>query len=363
MTLNSLMMKATLSAKAFAKLFFAACYLLLLFLFVGLSPVAAQPVNNLLGDVAMPSPEAASLGKYTDIPVGYYTGTPSISVPVHSAKDGTVSLPVSLSYHASGVKVGEPASWVGLGWSLNAGGRVIRTVIGKPDEHFGGYFLSGLTVQNIPDMDPNNPLIPGTPAYQALDDIFQGNIDGEADIFSFNFAGYSGKFYFDKNGEPVLVPKQNLLIQRHDKSTSNESDRIKGFTIIAPDGVKYHFGVNSASSQATPMVEKTAAMGENPVASSWMLVKVESVDGQHEINLSYDAEQYSYNSLGSCSSVELNSGSGCSRVNWYDVTTYRLSLISYNLGSIEFIADESAREDLHPYQYFYNGGPYNYGPL
>ncbi|MCB9275770.1 MAG: caspase family protein [Lewinellaceae bacterium] len=147
------------------------------------------------------------------------------------------SQPVNnLSYHASGVKVGEPASWVGLGWSLNAGGRVMRTVMGKPDEHFGGYFFSGLTVQNIPDMDPNNPLIPGTPAYQALDDIFQGNIDGEADIFSFNFAGYSGKFYFDKNGEPVLVPKQNLLIQRHDKSTSNESDRIKGFTFIAPDG-------------------------------------------------------------------------------------------------------------------------------
>ena len=71
MTLNSLMMKATLSAKAFAKLFFAACYLLLFFLFVGLSPLSAQPVNNLLGDVAMPSPEAASLGKYTDIPVGY----------------------------------------------------------------------------------------------------------------------------------------------------------------------------------------------------------------------------------------------------------------------------------------------------
>ena len=34
----------------------------------------------------------------------------------------TVHLPVSLSYHSQGVKVSETASWVGLGFTLNAGG-------------------------------------------------------------------------------------------------------------------------------------------------------------------------------------------------------------------------------------------------
>src|SRR6186713_262385 len=51
-----------------------------------------------------PAPNAASLGKFGDIPVGYYTGTPNISVPIYDLKSSRLSLPISLSYHASGVK-------------------------------------------------------------------------------------------------------------------------------------------------------------------------------------------------------------------------------------------------------------------
>jgi hypothetical protein len=81
-------------------------------LMAGLGVSSAQSVNNLLGDMwGMATLEAASLGKYVDIPVGLYTGVPNISIPLHTARDGAVSLPVSLSYHASGIKVGEPSHW------------------------------------------------------------------------------------------------------------------------------------------------------------------------------------------------------------------------------------------------------------
>ena len=73
---------------------------------------------NFPESVVPPSPNAAALGKYGDIPVSLYTGTPNISVPLYNLKSKKMSVPVSLSYHASGIKVDDVASNVGLGWSL-----------------------------------------------------------------------------------------------------------------------------------------------------------------------------------------------------------------------------------------------------
>src|SRR5580698_7637476 len=79
----------------------------------------AQDTTNTIGNVSIASPTAASLGKYGDFPVSYNTGLPQISIPIYTVKAGSLSLPISLSYHASGLKVQEEASWVGAGWSLN----------------------------------------------------------------------------------------------------------------------------------------------------------------------------------------------------------------------------------------------------
>ena len=86
-----------------------------------------------LPEVIPPSPTAASLGEYGDIPVSTYTGIPNISIPLYQIQSRDLSLPISLSYHAGGVKVEEEASWVGLGWSLNAGGVITRSIRGLDD--------------------------------------------------------------------------------------------------------------------------------------------------------------------------------------------------------------------------------------
>src|SRR5579859_4591507 len=94
--------------------------------------VSAQDTTNTIGNVSIASPTAASLGKYGDIPVSYNTGVPNISIPIYTVQSGGLKLPIGLSYHASGLKVQENASWVGAGWSLNAGGVITRTVVGAP---------------------------------------------------------------------------------------------------------------------------------------------------------------------------------------------------------------------------------------
>lgn len=87
--------------------------------------------------VIPPSPEAANAFKFTEIPVSLYTGLPNIDIPLFEIESGGVTVPISISYHARGIKVAEIASRVGLGWTLNAGGMISRQVRDLPDQSRG----------------------------------------------------------------------------------------------------------------------------------------------------------------------------------------------------------------------------------
>ena len=102
----------------------------------GKSQSAVQTNFKNVFNPVYPSPTASSLGKYADIPVSYHTGVPNISVPLYTINEGDLSLPISLSYHAAGIRVDEISSPIGLGWSLNAGGMISRTINGGPDEGY-----------------------------------------------------------------------------------------------------------------------------------------------------------------------------------------------------------------------------------
>jgi hypothetical protein len=71
-------------------------------------------------DFTMHSPNASGLGEYNSYPVNLSTGVPNIDVPLYTIQAGKLSLPLSISYHASGIKVDQDASFIGLGWRLMA---------------------------------------------------------------------------------------------------------------------------------------------------------------------------------------------------------------------------------------------------
>ena len=313
----------------------------------------AQPVNNLVKDIVMPAPNAGSLGKYGDIPVSYFTGVPNISVPIHTVQEGPLSLPVSLSYHASGIKVAETASWVGLGWSLNAGGMITRMVQGIPDDHLYGYYNS--VVPNINTLTPLQRL-------EFLQKTSTGIIDSEPDIFTFNFAGYSGKFYFDNNHIPQLIPRQDIKIQ------VSGSNPFQSFTLLTPDGTRYVFGQTTNPVRTAQEFSRSASEPQGQ-PSSWYLLRIESYDANHAIDLYYDADEYySYQNLASCKYYyRLNNDPACSATQVPgpvgDVCTSstgedaehptirtniqgkRLTKITCSTSTVEFIANED-RLDL-----------------
>jgi len=262
--------------------------------------------------ISIASPTAASLGKFADFPVSNHTGIPQISIPIYNVKNGTLELPIGLSYHAGGIKVMEPASSVGAGWALNAGGMITRTVRGAADEHLS----SNCDYGHFSDYGYSNYLttgdgqVPTTSGLVPADHWFQiGERDGEPDLFTFNFNGYTGKFYFRDDRQPVLIEGQDLKIEYYYPADNLQSvnsviANIQGFIITTPNGDKYYFGINEGgTATGADPVEITFPYSDahqnvtDNVFSAWYLNKIVSADGLFTINLTYQQESYSFYTL------------------------------------------------------------------
>lgn len=304
------------------KRIFATIYWILTGAFVFAQNAPYAPMSSYV----QPAPNVASLGKYVDYPIGYYTGTPNISVPIYNLKDGAANVPVSLSYHASGIRVSETASWVGLGWALNAGGMVTRTIKGAPDEGSKvpgtgtlprGYWSDyGLTqMAHLPN--PLNGFISAADSNQqmGLYTIWQmqaGASDGEPDIFTFNFNGYSGKFVFDETRTPRLLADQDIKISvSQDVTTSSFGT----WVFTTPDGAKYYFGENSRYEITAVKSPGGFPDPNSTYPSSWFLTRIVYPNTKDTVYFNYAPETYSYFDLGQETKIYNGSGGGNNAAN------------------------------------------------
>ena len=189
------------------------------------------------------SPNAAALEKFANVPVSLYTGVPNINVPICALKSRSLSVPISLSYHNTGFKPNEMPSWVGLGWTLNAGGAITRTVHGKADEELNGYWQ--YTQNNTIKQSYNLYGAGGEGAWWFITDLAQKSpndpaaIDTQPDVFSFNVGGYTGKFFIKWEGgvlKPFFIPHQEVKITIPTDLASGQ------WEITVPDGTRYIFG-------------------------------------------------------------------------------------------------------------------------
>ena len=321
-----------------------------IFAIVAFNLAFTQPVNSFVDDVVMPAPNAAAFSQYTDIPVDLSSGLPQIGVPIYTVTDGELSFPINLSYHAAGIRIGEPASWVGTNWSLSANNMISRTVRGVPDELGGaGYY----NIAQSLDMDE-----------LTIKDVDEGTYDSEPDLFSFSAGGYSGKFLFDENQEPFLIPKQDVKIE-----VDYVTSEFRSFTITLPNGTRYIFGEGLADASEYSLLEPNkSTLGNSPSKNNWYLIKIESYDGRRFIELEYEDEVYSYRNLASCSITYISNecessvnpqrkvscqgyiGAYGNRYMINHMKGKRLKKITNSSNTIEvnFHVDSTAREDLSP---------------
>jgi hypothetical protein len=240
--------------------------------------VFAQQSFDKIREVPIATPQAASFNKFVEFPLNNYNGLPDISIPLYTFESGDISVPISLSYHAGGIKVAEEASWVGLGWSLSAGGVINRQINGRDDlaQNNNNYFdkifpmQAHLYQEEHTNKAAYNVCLAVNAAGQAIITSYPGDLltnvaahgDGEPDTYIYNFVGNSGKF----------IEMGDVVTKTFDVSKNDVRFIFKLGIIIAQtsDGFRYEFS----------KIENSR-VGQNPyVPTSHYLTKITSPTGK-----------------------------------------------------------------------------------
>ncbi len=298
------------------RLFNIGLYKLLVFTFfcttITYSQVSPQipEISVDLPKIIPPSPSVASLMTFEEIPVDYYSGQPSINIPIFQ-KSVSSNLPLSLAlnYATTNVRVDERSSWVGIGWSLEAGGVVSRTVQDYPDEiNTKDYPISGITNEQAIGVYHNDFWIYDTlpledkaeynwNARSTSSENFPGNLDNQLDQYQFNILGRTGRFIIVKEGNQ-LVPKLLSNRTRYKITLNYDASTyvIDSFTIIDENGYKYLF----EEKEYTTSVPITISELQNrtrvfPSIESYSFIKHTSAWHLTEISNSADQNQISFN--------------------------------------------------------------------
>ena len=228
------------------------------------------PLDNILPL----SPQAASLARYGEYPVSHATGIPDITIPIYEIKLGDFILPISISYHASGIKVDDVASTVGLGWTLNAGGAVTRQVFGAPD--LTGASNEYTDYQKVVEI--RNEAKKNDTGTSMLRNLLYGTggsnpyypYDTQSDRYTYNFAGKSGMFrysYTDNKFIPTDFSRMDIY---------GDTDVEGGlFRITDTNGYVYVFSCQEFSGVKSD--ENTADV------SAWYLTEIKTPKGNIEI--------------------------------------------------------------------------------
>ena len=227
-------------------------------------------LNQIVKEIEPISPQANQLKKFSEYPMDYSTGVPNISIPLYEVKTGNYTLPISISYHASGIKVQDVSSPVGLGWSLIAGGHIVRQIKGAVDK---GSFVVKSEADVISTF--NREAFTSEGAYYLAT---EHRLDTESDRYSYNFNDKNGVFRYDVNDMSIkTIPYTPLIIKKCGS----------GYMITDTDGVKYFFLTEEKS-------RGDFTYGGDREISAWYLTKIVLSEHKDSIEFTYKQDKDYY---------------------------------------------------------------------
>lgn len=258
---------------------------------------SAQETNNGAADMSMgQSKKAASsnngqVAVVSNTNVDLYTGKLQTSLPLYTLTSSDIQIPISLSYTGGGgIRPSDFNTLVGLGWSLNAGGSISRTVRGLPDDATNGYIgnsSTSLTTNNVGALVVatfNNPTNVCS-NFNNVNNSKKNNalLDGEPDVFYIQTPFFSARFTMDQNGVPVFQNSSGLTVTHSlYKNSANSSNT--GMVVTDDQGNQYYFGADSLSREQT----STMFFGKAyRFVSTWYLNKIILFNSKDVVTFNY----------------------------------------------------------------------------
>lgn len=253
--------------------------------------------------VSFLSPQADEFYKYGNTPVSLFTGQTNISIPIYTYEDNDFKIPIYLGYDSSGFIPNKREGIVGMNWFLQGGGAIVRKINGIPDDKEGHPTSLPIKLHGLYYGIKNN-LAVKQKTKDCLFNFYSGCdvtlayswlVDGcevDPDEFSFSMPGFSGKFYFQNNGEvrcsgnkPFKVILNDFSTQPYYGNTVNPSI----IKIVTDDGYTYEFGGNiqylEVSFDMFGPGSNTLDPG-HPIINAWHINKIIAPNGR-EVVYSY----------------------------------------------------------------------------
>lgn len=230
-------------------------------------------------NVIYPFPSSSVFKKYTGSQPSLSTGTVNIPISLYELKYRNITIPFTLRYNTSGIKVFDESYPTGLGWTMTPGLRLTRQIMHRPDEQYqrikyssnisalyDSLFLASLLV------DKEHP------RYNNVD-----YVDSQHDIFTLYLIDDSYTFVMQKNADGSYEAIGDGLSGLRIDTDNNFSH----FTVTDNSGIKYCFG----------NVTEYREIPENVTA--WMLDSITLVNG--------DVLSFSWGLYYHCSEPEISS--------------------------------------------------------
>lgn len=262
----------------------------------------AQNMETYKLDKIVPmAPEGAKFANYFFTPSVSATGSVPIEIPLYELNIDGVKIPITLSYQTSGIRVTELSGSVGLGWSLNAGGGVYRSINGQPDDNQSDNPSTSTFLD--PTISMSNYMVDKV-NLKYLETIYQpfaqlqselaslasnNGYDMNQDNYTYNFLNRNGGLFFNSQLELKQL-SDNKLIFTHDSKYLNY------FLAKDDEGNNYKFGTREKGSNSyySSASSNTSMSGYVYGTTAWKLSEITTVHNK-TINFSYIDYTTSYN--------------------------------------------------------------------